>query len=401
MGEEYVSSNQGMKLLGVPRNKFFYHVDKGDIGVLEGQTVRRNRYKVVDIIALKDRLRSQRMARRPQPTPMLIDWLMPADIPTALKLAQRVYHEDVDLAEAAVYQSWRKHNLQLSMAAFNLDRSECFATLQLVPLEEATIIDILSGRRMESSIQPDEIRPYDEPGPYTLLATSAVIHPEKPYLLYEVLYKYMSYWIEQYPEKYISRIYAQAVSDKGEMLVQHFFMLPRWDLAPDAFMLDLSRASASKIVRWFQGQLRERAPGETLPVTTPGAIRIAETPQRRESQNLAPASHSPPKPSKASRTQPHAQNEASSKQELPDGWVTAGAFAKRHKVREATLTDALKEGKLPAHEGEWKDFRASAKYALDQDEQHTCYLFIRTKQNYQPCDVPSCPCQVDKPPTLF
>ena len=40
----------------------------------------------------------------------------------------------------------------------------------------------------------------------------------------------------------------------------HFFMAPRYDLADNAYMLDLARPSASKIIRWFQAMIAQKAP---------------------------------------------------------------------------------------------------------------------------------------------
>ena len=75
-----------------------------------------------------------------------------------------------------------------------------------------------------------------------------------------MLYQHMQFWISMYPERYITRVYAQAVSERGDMLIQHFFMSPRYDLSPNAYMLDLARPSASKMIRQFQAQLRQKAP---------------------------------------------------------------------------------------------------------------------------------------------
>ncbi len=43
-------------------------------------------------------------------------------------------------------------------------------------------------------------------------------------------------------------------------MVQHFFMAPRYDLAPNAYILDLARPSVSKIIRRFQARLAQKAP---------------------------------------------------------------------------------------------------------------------------------------------
>ncbi len=146
------------------------------------------------------------------------------------------------------------------MGAFTKDRAECLAYLQLAPLEEQTILDILSGKRSETTIKPDEILAYNRLGAYTLLGVSAACHHDYPNLLFRILDKMMEFWIEQYPERSITKVYAQAVSKRGDMLIQHLFMAPRPDLARNAYELNLVRPSASKIVRRFQKRLAAKAP---------------------------------------------------------------------------------------------------------------------------------------------
>jgi hypothetical protein len=165
------------------------------------------------------------------------------------------------LAEAAVYQSWRKKNQNLSVAAFDAkDRNICLGYVGLIPLPEQVCIDIVRGIRDDKSIAVDDVEGYDRSGAYTLLAISAVTHPDRPDLLYALLYRHMNFWIEMYPERYIKKIYAQAVSERGEMLIQHLFMAPRPDLAYNAYELNLARPSASKVIRSFKQRLTEKAP---------------------------------------------------------------------------------------------------------------------------------------------
>src|ERR1022692_2102849 len=201
--EEYMPADQGIALLGEKPAKFYYHADRGEIHTetpsRPGKGAKNNRYLVADILAVKQRLE----AKRRKPAPVMIDWLLSEDIPAGLKLDHQVYGEEIDLAEAAVYQGWRKHNRQITLAAFSLDRQECYASIQIIPINEQIILDILAGRKSESSISPDDIRAYDAPGPYTLLVTSAVCLPDRPILLFELLKKYMQFWIDMYPEKYI------------------------------------------------------------------------------------------------------------------------------------------------------------------------------------------------------
>ncbi|MBO0793912.1 MAG: hypothetical protein J2P36_23580 [Ktedonobacteraceae bacterium] len=241
------------------KNAFNYRVRSGDIQTQED--AHGKLYEINSIQQVKEYLSSERKKEVYQGK-FLIDWTRPEDFASGIKLDMQVYDLDIALADAATYQSWRKNNNnRLSIAAFSEDRSERFASIKLMPLkDEQTAIDILSNKRSENDLQPDEIRNYDEPGPYIILAIDAVALPEHPYLLNTILRKWMDFWVEQYPDRYIKRIYTQAVSESGYRMVQHFFMSPRLDLAQNAFMLDMAYPSASKLVRNLQNRLKEKAP---------------------------------------------------------------------------------------------------------------------------------------------
>lgn len=120
-------------------------------------------------------------------------------------------------------------------------------------------------------------------------------------------------------------------------------------------------------------------------------------PQRATTPNSGVTSHHPPKTREARSRSSEGHSEASTKQDIPEGWASPSGFAKRHGVREATLTDAVKNGRVPSHPGDWKEGRATAKFALDPDEQQACYLYIRNLQNFHQCDVPGCPCRQEQP----
>jgi hypothetical protein len=258
--EGYVRYGAALELMKpFDRNAFNYRVRAGDIKVQEDEHGKL--YEIESIQKVKEHLQGERQ-REVYKGKFIIDWTRPEDYASGIKLDMQVYDLDIALADAAVYQSWRKNNNnRLSIAAFNEDRSERYASIKLMPLkDEQTAIDILSNKRHENDLRADEIRNYDEPGPYTILAIDAVALPEYPYLLNAILRKWIDFWVEQYPERYIKRIYTQAVSESGLRMVQHFFMSPRFDLAPNAFMLDMAYPSASKIVRNLQERLKEKAP---------------------------------------------------------------------------------------------------------------------------------------------
>lgn len=260
--EEFVPWSQGAEILGIKRTAFSHYVKTGQIRTEPGRGPRDGRYNLEDIYKIKER-REQgkpRKSYKKRPAPVLIDWLQPSDIPAGLKLDYLLYDENIDLAEAAVYQAWRRNNNFLTIGAFSKDRSECLAYLQLVPLHEQVIFDILSGKREETSIKPEEVLAYDKPGAYMLLGVSAVCHPERPDLLFRLFEGMMDFWIEQYPKRYVTKVYAQAMSEREDMLIQHLFMAPRPDLAQNAYELNFARPAASKIIRRFQKRLVQKAP---------------------------------------------------------------------------------------------------------------------------------------------
>lgn len=262
---KYVPWSEGAEILGVGRSSFFYLVESGQIAVEPGRGPRDGRYSLEDIQRVAERRargeRRKSSRRRVRPTPVILDWLSPDDIPAILRLDKIVYDE-MFLAAMERYRQWSIKNSQLALAAFDArsDRQTMLAYIACLPLDESVILQIMRGEREEISITADEIQTYERPGPYTLLANSAVVHPEHPYLLRRVLQGTIDAWFDRYPERYVTRVYAQSVSERGDLLISSFFLQPRYDLAPNAYMLDLARPGRSKMIRMFQEALKAKAP---------------------------------------------------------------------------------------------------------------------------------------------
>ncbi|GCF10609.1 hypothetical protein [Dictyobacter arantiisoli] len=147
----------------------------------------------------------------------------------------------------------------MSLAAFDAnDRRTVLAYIAIIPIKESTILKVLKGEMKETDIRPEDIELYDRKGGYTLLAESAACHPDYPEKLGEVIRYLLNYWLEQYPDRYIEKIYAQAASDKGDILIQKLFFAPLYDLAEDAYVLDMKRPGASRLIRNFQDSLKNK-----------------------------------------------------------------------------------------------------------------------------------------------
>jgi hypothetical protein len=159
----------------------------------------------------------------------------------------------VFLADLPYYAARITKNPHVALAVFDSpERKRILAYISLLPLPEQTILEILRGERHETKIGTEEIESYKRKGGYTLLAESVVTDPDHPEQLNTLLKHLIQYWCEQYPDRYISKIYAQAESSKGDILIQKLFLAPLEDLAPNAYVLNLSRPGASRFIRQFQ-----------------------------------------------------------------------------------------------------------------------------------------------------
>lgn len=259
--DAYVSFSRALELFKpLDKNKFNYRVRKKEIITKEDENG-KTLYGVQSTIATRNALLRGTSRRNKQPE-VILDWIQPTDIPAALILDHIVYHEML-LAEAEIYMAWRRKNPYTSMAAFDAqDRRICYGYIGLIPLPESIILDILTHKKNENDITPDEILTYDQPGAYTLLANSAVVHPEHPELINKIITAIANYWLEQYPERRIKRIYTQTVSTAGRLLAKKLYLGPLYILQglemvriEDAYVLDLDDIAASRVIREFQEKL--------------------------------------------------------------------------------------------------------------------------------------------------
>lgn len=272
----FIRSQEGQNILGVPRQTFFYYVNNGHIEKRPGKTARDARYSLRDILKVKE---DRRANKSKAVSHFVLDWLYANDLPACLALDYKVYEEYL-IGDISHYATWLNKNNHVALAAYDkTDRSKCLAYLCMLPLPETAILDIMAGKRDELSIQADEIQTYDQPGEYTLLANSAVVHPDHPTLLYAVLNGIMQYWLDQYPDRRVTRIYAQAASPAGDVLIQKFYFAPLYDLKsepacviPNAYVLDLSRPGASRVIRSFQKALESKHNALDLPEQEPSYL---------------------------------------------------------------------------------------------------------------------------------
>jgi len=262
--EGYARFTEAAKLFEpLSRNTFNYRVRAGDIIVKEDNAGKM--YEIASVIKTKNMLLQDEEEKKAAPVNTIADWIKIDDVIAGLKLDHIVYNE-VFLSDTAHYQERKKKNPHTSIGIFDInDRGTMYAYISLLPLKEEIIMDILLGKRDENDIHSQDILTYDEPGEYTLLASSAVHHPDHPELITRLIRAFMNYWVDQYPERRIKCIYAQTVSESGKLLANklrmstmHMMVDGHMERIKDAYMLDLNEPAASKIIREFQERLKAK-----------------------------------------------------------------------------------------------------------------------------------------------
>jgi len=264
--EDLYTSAEARNKLNASTSTFKRLVDTGKIRKVTPPNKKQGMYIKEDVEKIAEEMKPfvQNTRRKGQPgrkkkeLSTTVDWQKISDLPAILKLDLVVYHEQI-VGDIGLYISWERKNPKITLISFESGKREnILAYLSLVPLPEQIILSILKEEREELSISQDEIESYDRKGGYTLLAESAVTHPDHPEQLNHVLREALRFWCDQYPDRYIEKIYAQAATDDGDILIRRLYFSPLYNLADNAYVLDLKRPGIAKPVRIFQECLQQK-----------------------------------------------------------------------------------------------------------------------------------------------
>lgn len=379
--EDFATS---MNEVGLKRGSFGYYVKIGRVRRKEGRTERDTQYYWPDVIRLKTERRDRKKTKL-----FLVDWMTINDLPDAIKLDLQVY-KDVAIGDFNLYRSWLKKNQHIAVCAFDRkDRRNIWAYIALLPVRESLILEILSGKKTENDITSDDILTDNDAGPRSLLAISVVALPEHRVLLYFVLDRLMEHFVSLYPSIAINRIYAQAASPEGDVLMQKFHFsdiyVPYGNSlrhVDDAYVLNLERPGASRPIREYQKRLEAKRadlllpgqpsqpmpdlPASIITVTGDGKIPVTHTPAAR-SQTPTTAKRQP------------------SQNTLPDGLIGYRAFASLHDIPESTVKHAIDRGDLSTTQGSWKSGQAIINHAFNAEQKRAFYEQYAGLPRFKPC----------------
>jgi hypothetical protein len=281
--EKFISSSEGASLLGVDRQSFFYYVSSRGVKrrEIDGDGKERYEYSYEDILGIKESVQSRRATRKrgtkPQETnrepamsktkerSALTDWCKVEDLPYIYALDCQLYGIE-NSAPPTTTLKWIKANpLTIRMLFDAKNRKEIWGTLTLLPMREETIIKILQGKKSESELEELDILSYETGKEYTCYISSLAILPQKRHLLPVLFESTVNYWCN-HPEINICKLYAFALGaynhmDKevdGLRMIKRLFFSPRYDIAENAWELDLNHYNPSPIIQHFQNCVREK-----------------------------------------------------------------------------------------------------------------------------------------------
>ncbi len=272
--EALYTSSEARSKLNASTSTFKRWVDNGKIRKVTPPNKKQGMYVKEDVDKLAEEMQpftqniqnGKRPGRKSKILKTEVDWQKISDLPAILKLDLEVYHESI-VGDIGLYISWERKNPNITLLSYEAsNRGNVLAYLSLIPLPEKIILSILKGEREETSINADEIETYERKGAYTLLAESAVTHPDHPEQLNHILREALRYWCDQYPDRYIEKIYAQAATDAGDVLIRRLYFSPLYDFSDNAYVLDLRKPGIAKPIKIFQEciQHKKREQGNKL-----------------------------------------------------------------------------------------------------------------------------------------
>ena len=265
---ELCTSSEARRMLGISTSTFKHLVDNRVIrkvtppGRKQGYYVREDVDKILEErAAITASVREFNRRSRPNRKIEMIaepDWAHPSLLPGMIKLDYTVYGENIvgDLSRSV---ERLKRNPRSTMVVFDRsDRDTILGYINVLPLQEETILSILKEGRSELSIDPNEIETYEREGTYVLYISNIVIHPDYPECLLHMIRAFFQYWVVEYPKRSIEKIYAQATTEAGDVLIRKLFFSPLYNISDTAYVLDLRKKGVSRIVRTFQDYLAQK-----------------------------------------------------------------------------------------------------------------------------------------------
>jgi hypothetical protein len=266
MNQELYSASEARARLGNMASSTFHRLVMGgeikkvtNPGKKHGEYLKADVDRIAQAMGVSINRNTRTKGQKDKPPKLIVDWRRRNDLPAILALDMEVYRDEV-IGKVDLYHAWWQRNPNITLIVFEEGkRDRILANITLLPLKEETIVGILKGDYSDLDVSPDEILSYENGGEFTIFAENAISRDESKDYLGLILKGFADFWCEQWPKSKIKRIYAQAGSREGRFLIQKLYFGPRFDLADDAYMLDLEHENPSRFVHGFQQCINEKA----------------------------------------------------------------------------------------------------------------------------------------------
>ena len=188
-----------------------------------------------------------------------VSWVRPEDAPIVFKLDFDAYGLDLMVPTRTSF-GWFHKNNRMCCILHNPERTVAYGAMTILLLREDTILQILRGEIKEKDITNDDILLFEPGNLYTGYIASFVTLSGYNKYIRRMLQCHMQFWIENFPQTKITKLYAYASSEEGRLMMKHLYCTPRYDLNKQAFELDLFDVNPSELITRFQQRLYGKDP---------------------------------------------------------------------------------------------------------------------------------------------
>jgi hypothetical protein len=221
------------------------------------------------------------------------DWIQQEDLLNVFALDYELYGDATVPPQITRY--WWQKNPTACRILFNKNnRKDIWGALTILPMEEQTIYDILSGKLEEMDIRPEHILSYEPGKTYIAYVASIAIRPERRGNFVELLRSVMNFWCEQYPTIRITKLYAYALGGEesdGMRLISKLCFAPRYDIGDgeNSWELRLDHYNPSPIIQAYQRCLRQKATAQRYQDSEKLILKFSHVkPKERSSSHFRP-----------------------------------------------------------------------------------------------------------------
>ncbi len=255
MTEKYLSASDAIDTLKIPPATFYRYVKEGKIKKHFPSSISKHgMYDAQEIARMSSKFKSESEPKEIGET----DWIKSSDMGNMYDLEYTQYGDET--GNPSIIRRWYEHNPQICRVLYNKsDRRDFWGAINMLPLEEKTIIELLRGEKRDIDLDPQrDILTFEEPGTYNFYVASVIVDPQKKQHFPLLMNSLFNFWCLLTPERKIGKIYGRVVSEGGELMAKKLFFSPTPHISDNAYTLDMSRPNPSRIVQSFQYCVKSR-----------------------------------------------------------------------------------------------------------------------------------------------